>query len=133
MADWYLQWLVAQVNQPPHDLEFPITLLVSGAVITGQLVSGKTFYAGLREQLDSFFKGNAAESTLDVFTKTPAEIYEQPLGEGDPLPGFIHLRNAQVFAPGQKPMPENGTWWRGRISQVDGFHFGSLGVGPQKT
>jgi hypothetical protein len=47
----------------------------------------------------------------------------------------IHLANAQFFLPGV-PMVQTegaGIMWRGRISQVAGFFFGTLRVCPIKT
>jgi hypothetical protein len=132
-VDFYLQDLVAQANRPPHTFEPPMTLFVSGMVITGRLIGGKAFFAGLREQLTGFFGGPDATEpeVLDFFTKDATELYDKtPEPQGAP-PSFIHLAKAQVFTPGQAPMPTSGSFWRGRISQVDGWHFGSLGVeGP---
>jgi len=42
-------------------------------------------------------------------------------------PSYIHLKNTN-FCDGQAKIPygNTGTWWRGRISEVQGFTSGKL-------
>jgi hypothetical protein len=45
--------------------------------------------------------------------------------EAGELPGFIHLRDARVFAAdGQSELP--GTLWRGRLDQVSDWSIGTF-------
>ena len=47
--------------------------------------------------------------------------------EEDNFPTFIHLKNAEYKNSGNQPISANsGTWWRGRISSIDGFSFDFL-------
>ena len=126
LPDWYLQALVQMVNG--KDIEFPITLFAGGLIVSGQLTSGHKYFEGLGVQLKQFF-GKSTEHTDDVikyFTQ-PAEIYlKDNKKEKTPPPQYIHLREAKVFTPGQQPIPSEGSWWRGRLISIDGFHFGTL-------
>jgi hypothetical protein len=54
---WYLQSLVSIVNG--NNGEFPVTLYVKGLVISGNLISGHRYFAGLRAQLTQFFGGES--------------------------------------------------------------------------
>lgn len=124
--DWYLQALIGIVNG--KDIEFPITLFVGGLIVSGLLTSGHKYFQGLGEQLTQFFGGPSEETskTVGYFT-SPGDIYtEDTASEPKPPPQFIHLRAAMVFSPGQTPIPNGGSWWRGRVANVDAFHFGSL-------
>lgn len=138
MPDWYLQALVRIVNG--SEIEFPITLFVNGSLVSGQLVSGHRYFGdGLGTALKQFFNNDESEGTKsaikhltaakDVYLEDKSKEVATKEGEEVPYkrpPQFIHLREARVFVAGQKPIPEEGSWWRGRLSSVDGFHFGSL-------
>lgn len=124
--DWYLQVLIDTVNG--KDYELPITLFVGGLIVSGNLTSGHKYFQGLGEQLTEFFGGHSedTEKAVQYFT-SPGKIYaEETDSEPKSPPQFIHLRQAMVFAPGQTPIPNGGSWWRGRVASVDAFHFGSL-------
>ncbi|MBP0716154.1 hypothetical protein J8I33_22850 [Burkholderia sp. AcTa6-5] len=44
-----------------------------------------------------------------------------------PPPQYIHIKGARFFSNSGNPIPGNGgVWWRGRISEVDGFCLGEL-------
>lgn len=61
-------------------------------------------------------------------------LSDDEVGEGkDYTPTFLHLRQARVFVPGQEGMPDNGMFWRGRLSEVTGWALGHLGVAAQDT
>jgi hypothetical protein len=135
LPDWYMQRLVNLVNGT--EIEFPITLFVSGAMVSGQLVSGHRYFGeGLASALKQFFgkAGDEAKTAIEHLTSAK-EIYlkeqkEQKDENADDKvkrpPQYIHLREARVFTAGQEPIPTEGAWWRGRLSSVDAFHFGSL-------
>lgn len=124
--DAYLQAFIDIANQ--NNVEFPITLFVRGTVISGQLVGGRDYFDGLAIALTEGFGGPTKENLAlveDLVSWKQIYVPRPPDTKADPI-HYIHLRDARVFAPGQKPMPEFGSWWRGRVSSVDGFHFGAL-------
>ena len=128
LPDNYLQLLVDLINGT--EMEFPITLFVGGTVVSGQLVSGHRYFEqGLGSALKEYFTGMSddAEVTRAIENLTSAkELYTNKDLKPTLPPAFIHLRGARVFTPGQEPTPRGGSWWRGRLSRVDAFHFGSL-------
>jgi hypothetical protein len=122
--DWYLQSLVSIVNG--NNGEFPVTLYVKGLMISGNLVSGHKYFAGLRAQLTQFFGGESEKIRETVaYLTEPGESFLDETNEFKDFPQYVHLRGAMTLTPGQKAIPSGeGGWWRGRLANVDGFHFG---------
>ena len=129
-TDWFLQSLV----NIAHDvnLEIGITLQVSGMLVSGNLVSGKQYFEGFATDFASAFIAHpeVAESIKNSFASY-GDIYnkeaEVESSQPQPLPQYIHLKNARFFNTAGNPIPGNrGVWWRGRICEVGGFTLGSL-------
>lgn len=131
--DWFLQFFVKMVNG--SSTEIPVTLLIGGAILSGSLVSGHRYFdeigAGFVEALTDKVPTDAIE-TFDGFMKKNSEVYTTEEGrETAGEPTFIHLREARYFHQSGAPIPSNqGIWWRGRISEIDGWSFGGL-IGPK--
>jgi hypothetical protein len=127
-TDWFLQSLVKIVNG--SSLEFGLTLQVSGMLVSGSLVSHKTYFEGFAESFSNAFTGEPEDvegtrKSLAMFGEIPPPTDDSE--ENQPLPQFIHLKNARFFNIGGKPIPGNaGVWWRGRICEVGGFCHGTL-------
>ncbi|MBU9227474.1 gas vesicle protein [Burkholderia multivorans] len=126
--DWFLQELVRMVNC--SDTTIGITLFVGGVLISGLLIGGKhyfegfasTFADGIEDPDTATFYKNEFGQHANVFVE-PDGTYKQDLK----LPHFIHLKDARTFHPSGNPIPgKGGTWWRGRIREVDGFTLGKL-------
>ena len=96
-----------------------ITLNVGGLLVSGYIASGRDF--AMHYSLTDFI----LEKVDSPDSKRPPED-----GEASPdyLPEFIHLSDAHYFSPGGLPIPgeDKGVFWRGRLSDVSGFHFGIL-------
>jgi hypothetical protein len=122
--DWYLQHLVTMANT--QGVEMGITVILGGTVVTGQLISGKTYF----ESFGALFAGawNADEdgkrAIQDEMSK-PAEMYG-PDKHDAAGPSFIHLKNATVRTPSGS-LTNQGVLWRGRLTEVSGFMLGSIG------
>lgn len=114
-----LQVLVTHANT--GGLTLDVTLQVGGLLVSGTLAS-----------FDEYLRAVAG-----VFGTEPAEEHEDG-GEPDEdenkrQPRYIHLRDFQIYEPGRpSPIPSDkppeSIWWRGRISHVDGFFLGRLGI-----
>ena len=126
--DYFLQSLVGLAND---GLEIGLTLTVGGFLVSGVLVSGKKYFndnlagPGFADQM-----GESAETIRDYF-RSFGSIYDEipntPEGAPRPLPTFIHLYNARFFHNSGKPIPANQPiWWRGRVSEIQGFTIGPL-------
>jgi hypothetical protein len=136
--DWFLAQLVGWANE--FGIEQGITLAVGGAVISGQLISGKRFF----EELATFVMSSGGNAT-DELKKALAEsikqwtvIYNQPEGTADdsapPVPTYIHLRNALWIYPDGRFLPANhGVLWRGKLAAIDGFCLGETRPASQQA
>jgi len=133
--DWLLETLVNLANQ--FELGIPITLIVQGAVITGQLIGVKQYFTEYGSVLGQGFRGLSEEiaaSVQRIFTDTGDQSLvslrdrnQQDTEESEPeSPTYIHLKDTK-FVFGSSLTPEgNGVLWRGRISEVVGFSLGTL-------
>jgi hypothetical protein len=117
--------MVEAVNK--FGAELPLTLYVSGVVVSGILVSGRRFF----EQMAEWLAREGAQEFAENFALPAAELFDGPDTEaGDEEPAdlsaiYIHLRAARVFASGSdRPLPE--TFWRGRLSHVSAWSFGTM-------
>jgi len=124
--DHTLRLIVDLVNS--SDLEMGITLTGGGFLISGTLISGKSFFDGLADEMATSFEDESPKKAIHDYFARFGEIYAT-IAEGreHQLPIYIHLKDARHFHNSGKPMPGNrGVYWRGRISQVVGFCMGTL-------
>lgn len=129
-TDWFLQFLVNLVNK--YGLKFGITINIGGFLVSGNLASGKEYFEGFAKVFSSAWPDEkSAELVRDSIEKFGEEIYKER-NEDDsqvPLLHYIHLENAKFFSTSGKSVPSyRGVWWRGRISEVQGFVPGSLNI-----
>jgi hypothetical protein len=108
-----------------------VTLTVSGALITGIIVSGKRYF----EEIGKRFAGANIAGPTDnaVLRDTLASGFSQwatiyapenikPLGLGKP--NYIHLLDARFAMGSQLSGP--GFAWRGKLRAIDGISIGSM-------
>lgn len=103
-----------------------ITLNVQGATISGTMIAAQAWRHELvqlmREQAGGEFVETLAQGFENLDAKDAAEAELAP--EVRPLPKFIHLRHAHLVS-GDSVTPLVFGLWRGRLSQVDGWTYGS--------
>jgi len=122
--DWFLQNLVNMVNSGGFSLD--ITLNVGGFLVSGQMIGGKAYFEGFGSDFASAIENPKIAASIEAAFAKNGEIYSLE-GEMPPSPSYIHIMNARFFNTNGNPIPDNrGVWWRGRLSQVDGFSLGSL-------
>jgi len=126
-VDWFLRILVSMANSTPG-VGLPIVLTVRGLVISGELISGKTYHEQFAQEMGTSFRSildDDAVARIEEGYSRPAHLYDSEASLKTIV--FIHLRNAKIFGPGQQPIPSGqGMLWRGRLSSVDGFSWGQL-------
>lgn len=124
--DWHLQGLVTMANE--HGIEMGITLILGGTVITGQLISGKTYFESFAEEFaNAWSEDDEIREKTRAAMATPAETHYGPGRISDPAgTSFIHLKKAKIQGPDGSSVIR-GTLWRGRLTEVSGFFLGSVG------
>ena len=126
-TDWFLQYLVDLTNQGA--ITCGITLNIGGFLISGILVSGKDYFEGFAEEISSGYRDEKIVESLRKAFGSFAKKYDRIENpeEKRPFPHYIHLKEARFFNTSGNPLPGNrAVWWRGRISQVQGFILGLL-------
>jgi len=128
--DWFLQSIIDTVIN--EGIDIGVTLTIGGTIISGMLIGGRKYFEQLGDMLaDQSKDDDDITNVLGTGWKQYSEIYSKPEGTPDgwrpPAASYIHLKDAKIFMPGQKPIPtNNGFLWRGRLSSVDGFSIGNL-------
>lgn len=124
--DWFLQFLVNLANKNRFELD--ITLTVGGILISGTLVGVRQYFDDLSAYFASpFDSGKNSEEIQQTFKKIGDQCTCVSSSEQTETPSYIHLKNAVFFdAPGKRVSSDAGIWWRGRISEVQGFAPGKL-------
>lgn len=140
--DTTLAILVRAANRG-SDFSFGITLHVGGALVTGELVGGTTFWAEQAEHVRRTGVGTGVEAMASMMDEV-ARYYEEELGSGEDgaddadasrnltPEAFIHLRNARTITS-QGDVPSEGTFWRGRLAAVDGYSLGTTNRPPARS
>lgn len=129
-VDWFLQSTIETVIA--KGVEIGVTLTVGGAIVSGTLIKGRTYFEELGATLTAASQAEGdMQSVLGEAWKGYTAIYDKPAGAGDdwqaPAATYIHLRDTRFFSPGNAPLPTNqGVLWRGKLSSIDGFSIGSL-------
>ncbi len=133
-CDRLLAFIVNLTDQT--GIGFPITLNVGGMLVSGRIITRKTFFQKTREQMGKTnylggeeIAGKAREFITNIFTiMTDAVPDLAHPEENAPLPKYLHLENARFYSPGGNPRTNGvgGVYWRGRISAVAGYSFGEL-------
>jgi hypothetical protein len=125
--DWFLQFLVNLANKNRFELD--ITLTVGGILISGTLAGVRQYFDDLGAYFASPFEsiGNSEEIRA-TFKKIGDQCSCVSQSEQTETPSYIHIKNASFFdAHGQSIPGSTGTWWRGRISEIQGFSPGLFG------
>ncbi|MGH8382613.1 hypothetical protein [Pseudomonas sp.] len=119
MYDPFLKSLNEIVNK--HDISFGVTLVVAGGVISGTLVSAKSFIDGFADSFSSAWPGGPNESV-----RAGLEAWGQPAAESI-HEEFVHLKGARyVFGKDFAPNVGGGMLWRGSLESISGFSLGGL-------
>jgi hypothetical protein len=130
--DWLLAAVVDLVNKLP--ITIGVTLNVGGLVISGQMI-------GVEDYFEELAKLMATPKVNETLNQGLQQLFEQlssartllnekkkgDVEEVQKQPTFIHLKDVKMLLSNRQAIPDNsGSLWRGRLSQVDGFVFGTL-------
>jgi hypothetical protein len=129
-VDWLLAWVVSLAER---GLEMGITLSVGGSLITGTVISGRTYFEQMSEAMKSAnYSGEPADDVPEIMAKSFlafTKIYPADRAEVDwdaHKPAFIHLRHATILKSETHYPSGDGTYFRAKLASVDGFLVGTL-------
>ena len=123
--DILLQFLVGGANN--SGLEIPLTLSTGGALISGHLCSFKDYMEGFVDLMVGNDPENELRKTAIEFFVPSEEDEKERENLSDKSLKYIHLKNARFYGGNANPIPaDQGVWWRGRLSAIDGFNLGGL-------
>ncbi|MGH8867087.1 MAG: hypothetical protein ACRDYU_03715 [Actinomycetes bacterium] len=110
-----------------HALESEITLVFGGSVVSGTLVGPRRWLASLTEQVSTSPSSSGTKSFIQEFTDANLKFRDEQDNQNPDAPAhyaYIHLRDASIWQGAQRLSSD--IHWRGRITEVDGWNFGSL-------
>lgn len=112
--------LVVLMTESADSIELDITLITSGYLVSGYVISKDT-YKKSHPFTDGIFDAiQKAIESQDADDDNESDSSER---------NFIHLRDAKFFVPGQPPLPnKTGVNCRIKIEDVTGFSLGILNV-----
>jgi hypothetical protein len=109
-------------------IEIEISIVVNGTIISGTLIGASAYYEGvtdssklLQDTTMSKFLSKKLNTLKEAYAKQKQEDSESEEKEFSPT--FIHLKEATYLSAAAQNNHSNSTWWRGKISSVDGFSF----------
>lgn len=124
--DWFIQFLVNLANKDNFELD--ITLTVGGVLISGTLTGVRNYFDELGEYFATpFTSDHNGDEVSTIFKEIGERCKCVSPAEQTETPSYIHLKNVTFFNSEGKPMADrSGVWWRGRISEIQGFSPGKL-------
>ncbi len=124
--DWFLQFLVNLANRKHFELD--LTLTVGGILISGTLVGVRQYFDDLSNYFAGpFTSGSNSDEIKDTFKKIGEQCTCVSSTEQTETPSYIHMKNVDFFnGQGKLLSGKEGIWWRGRLSEVQGFTPGRL-------
>lgn len=136
VTDWLFQGIVSTVEYGSSSATYPVTILCGGFLVCGWIVSRSSYIEAIPETLARAV-GVSVEEAKNTLGPVLASLNEKAnaasasLSEDDPkrqLFSYFHLKDARFSSTmaGNGLAGQRGIWWRGRTSQVDGFHMGHL-------
>ncbi|MFZ4451451.1 hypothetical protein [Salibacterium aidingense] len=119
-SDYVLRYLVRLAD---NGAEMDVTLNVGGATIKGVLIGNVKY---LEELEHTLHRGNSElEEKMTTFFDKMADKFKRETDQDDYESGYLHLRKA-TLVDSQGKVPLQGSLWRGKISDVNGFSFESV-------
>lgn len=124
--DWFLQNLISNANIGKFTMG--ITLNVGGLLVSGNLVGGREYFENFGSMFLSKMSNQDDKTTEDVESmfREYAEIYDREPDQANP-PNFVHLKDVEFFGGTRESiLGKQSVWWRGRVSEIQGFFLGNL-------
>lgn len=122
-TDWFLAWVISYAD---NGVEQGITLSVGGNLITGLVISGRSYFSELGL---AYKKSHPENAGVGESYANFSKLWPMPAATGEFFPShpeYIHLRKARIIASDGVFIPNRGSLWRCKLSAVDGFSLGEM-------
>lgn len=113
-------------------LNISMTLNIGGLCVSGQLISAKQYYNGLKEEISNHSTQieNKNEEAIGSFTNFFDTVGQSVPNDKEELvkynQKYIYLKDARFYS-GFRAIPfKKGVLWMGKLTSVDGFCIGTL-------
>ena len=110
--------------------ELGVSLIIGNGWVTGQLVGARAWFEGLAHSLDEAGTGDFGDVIRMLGAHVyPSESEREAAGEPEEetiLPGFLHLRDAQLVGSDGRTVPTRGGYVRIRLEEVAGWMLGRI-------
>lgn len=113
---------LATVADDDEKNEFSLTLAVNGVLVAGQLIGRKRWFREVVED-DAFAAITGVTKALNKMVLEDDEKFGQRNIDDY---HYVHLSNARYIDPSGLIPTEQGMYWRGRISEISGWSWGSM-------
>lgn len=112
-------------------VEIGITLHVKGAVVSGMLISARSYFNLLVHELQESNGGSFLAEYFEPALQEHRDMREKYRTEEvlPPHPQHLHMRQALTYISGGNE-PLTSRLWRGRLTQVDAWSMGNYGTPP---
>lgn len=103
------------IQMAEQGAESEVTIFTHGHALSGLMVAKKRFFEVMQA---------SPQVTLSMIGKEAVKMIDQdPIDEDGPIPAhrYVHLVNAQIVAPGQPGLPDEGTLIRLSRAEVIGW------------
>ena len=130
-GDWVLVELVTQVNM--SNLEIGIVLNFGGALLTGTLVGGTRYFNEVKQQMIAIGRiDSSLHSTLEKIVDQGKSLYNVAAEDSTKRPPeYLHLIDVHFLSTVGGQGSVKLSTWRGKISDVAGFHLLIRTFGPE--
>lgn len=125
-----LENLVALTNLL-DTVEIGITLQIKGLVVSGMLISARSYFNLLVHELKESNSGNFLAGFYEPALQEQTDAREKYRTDDilPPRPLHLHMRQALTYVTlGNEPLVSR--LWRGRLTQVDAWSMGNYGTAP---
>jgi hypothetical protein len=121
LKDFLFESIVRTLNVT--QTEFGMTIQCNGLIISGILIGIRQYYD---ELLNAAPDNDFIKSIHSLKDQLSTEERIKSDDQKGVLANYFHLKEARFYSDAARPFPSNGTLWRGKISEVNGFAFGTL-------
>lgn len=116
-----LVFLVKIVNKTHASIG--LTLFFNGLIITGQLISGKTYYEHVSDRMKEV--GDAGIALSGYFSDSAENVYS-PTEKEDAPTNFMHLKDVKVRSDSGGINALNEAFLRMKVEEVSGHIIGTM-------